>query len=187
MNKYVRAAICVPFGAVKMFWTKLFHPKNFKAPLICLVSPYTEITMDHGAKLSIGKVFKMRDGAKIRVRKGGVCVIGSNTSINSNNIIVCHDSVIIGDNCWFSPNVQIYDHDHDFRANGGLDAMKYRTGPVKIGSNVWIGADTVILRDTEIGDNCVIGAGSVIKGYFPANSVVVQKRGTEILPIEFNA
>lgn len=180
MNKYVKALVCAPCGAIKMAWTKLLHIRNFSAPLVCLVSPHSEITMDNGAELRIGRHFKMRDGAKIKVRKGGKCVIGDNTSINSNNMIICHENIEIGANCQFSPNVQVYDHDHDFRDADGIGAMKYKTSPVKIGNNVWIGANTVILRGTNIGDNCVIGAGSVIKGIFPASSVVIQKRSTEI-------
>lgn len=180
MNKYVRAIVCVPCGMMKMAWIKLFHMRSFDGPVISLVSPHTEITMDNGAELRIGRNFKMRDGAKIRVRKGGKCIIGNNTSINSNNMIVCHMRIEIGDNCQFSPNVQIYDHDHDFRDSGGLKAMKYKTGAVKIGNNVWIGANTVILRGTEIGDDCVVGAGSVIKGIFPSGSVIVQKRMEEV-------
>ncbi|MCR4612175.1 MAG: acyltransferase, partial [Lachnospiraceae bacterium] len=142
-----------------MVWTKLFHARTFSGPLICLVSPHTEITMDRGAELRIGSGFKMRDGAKIRVRKGASCKMGRNVSINSNNMIACHESIEIGNDVQFSPNVQIYDHDHDYRVDGGIKAGKFRTSPVKIGSNVWIGANTVILRGTEIGDNCIIGAG----------------------------
>ena len=58
--------------------------------------------------------------------------------------------------------------------------MQFKTAPVVIGSNVWIGANTVILRGTVIGDNCVIGAGCVVRGEIPANSVVTQKRETEL-------
>ena len=47
---------------------------------------------------------------------------------------------------------------------------------IEIGENVWVGANTVILRGTKIGNNCVIGAGSVIKGIIPANSIIIQKR-----------
>lgn len=176
MNKYVRAAACVPCGMLKMAWTKLFHFNAFSGPFISLVSPFTEITMDTGAELRIGKNFKMRDGAKIRVRQGGKCRIGNNSSVNTNNMIVCHESVEIGNDVQLSPNVQIYDHDHDFRAEGGVKAGKYKNAPVKIGNNVWIGANTVILRGTEIGDNCVIGAGCVIKGKYDAGSVILQKR-----------
>lgn len=180
MNKYVRAAVCVPCGMIKMTWTKLFHMRNFSGPIISLVSPHTEITMDGGSELRIGKNFKMRDGAKIRVRKGGKCIIGNNTSINSYNMIACHEQIEIGDNCQFSPNVQIYDHDHDFRDIDGLKAMKYKTAPIRIGNNVWIGANTVILRGTEIGDDSVVGAGSVIKGVFPSGTVIIQKKVTDI-------
>ena len=170
MNKYLRAAVCVPCGMVKMAWTKLFHFSSFSGPIISLVSPHTEITMDYGAELRIGKKFKMRDGAKIRVRKGAICVIGNNSSINSNNMIACHERIEIGDDVQLSPNVQVYDHDHDFRTEGGVKAGKFKTGAVKIGNNVWIGANTVILRGTEIGDNSVIGAGCVVKGIIPVVS-----------------
>ncbi len=180
MNKYVRAAVCVPCGMIKMVWTKRFHFSSFSGPAISLFSPHTEITMDNGAELRIGRNFKMRDGAKIRVRKGAVCIIGNNSSVNSNNMIVCHERIEIGDDVQLSPNVQIYDHDHDFSPEGGVKAGKYKTAPVKIGNNVWIGANVVILRGTEIGDNSVVGAGCVVKGTIPENSVVVQKRGEEI-------
>ena len=115
MNKYVRAAYCLPCGLIKIGWTKLFHGKDFKGPLRCLISPLTEITMDPTAKLIIEDNFKMRDGAKIRVRRNAVCIIGKNTSVNTNNMIACHERIEIGDNVQLSPNVQIYDHDHDFR------------------------------------------------------------------------
>ena len=180
MNKYVRASVCVPCGMIKMIWTKLWHPTSFSGPIISLVSPFSEITMDKGAHLSIGKRFKMRDGAKIRVRKGAICIIGDNSSVNSNNMIACRERIEVGNNVMFSPNVQIYDHDHDFKTAGGIKDGKYKTAPVKIGNNVWIGANTVILRGTEIGDNCVIGAGSVVKGEYKEGSVLIQKRKEEV-------
>ena len=180
MNKYVRAAYCVPCCMLKMMWTKLLHFRSFSGPIIGLVSPLSEITMDRGAELYVGKRFKIRDGAKIRVRKNAVCIIGNNSSVNSNNVIACHERIEIGDNVQLSPNVQIYDHDHDYKAKGGIKAGKYKTAPIKIGNNVWIGANTVILRGTEIGDNSVIAAGCVIKGSFPENSIIIQKRKTTI-------
>lgn len=180
MNRYLRALVVVPAGALKMGVNKLFHPKNFSGPAFCMVSPHTEITLDRGGRLSIGRGFKMRDGAKLRVRKGAECILGKNVSLNSNNMIVCHERIVLGDNIQLSPNVQIYDHDHDYRAEGGVAAMKFRTAPVEIGSNVWIGADSVILRGTKIGDNCVVAAGSVIRGEFPANSLIYQQRSTEV-------
>ena len=181
MNKYIHAAYCIPYGMLKMAWTKVFHFKNFRGPLISMISPLTELTLDYGGRLEIGDKFKMRDGAKIRVRKGAVCKIGANTSVNCNNMIACRERVIIGDNVQLSPNVQIYDHDHDYRAEGGVKAGKYRTAPIEIGNNVWIGANCVILRGSKIGDNCVIAAGTIVKGEYAANNLILQKRSVTIL------
>ncbi len=179
MNKYLRGLVVIPTGFLKTSLLKIFHPKGFKGIQLAQISPHTEITLEKGS-LRIGHGFKMRDGAKIRVRKDAVCTIGNNTSVNSNNIIVCRESITIGDGVELSPGVQIYDHDHDFRAEGGIHENKYKTAPVVIGNNVWVGANSIILRGTTIGDNCVIGAGCVVKGDYPSNTVIIQKRVTEV-------
>lgn len=179
MNKYIHAAYCVPFGMIKMTLIKIFHIKDFKGPRISMVSPMTEITLDRGGKLEIGENFKMRDGAKIRVRKEAVCKIGKNVSVNCNNMIACREKIIIGDDVQLGPNVQIYDHDHDFRVPGGIKSGKYKVDSVEIGNNVWIGANSIILRGSKIRDNVVIAAGSIVKGEVPTGVVFVQKRVNE--------
>ena len=180
MNKYVRAVGVVSVGAVKMAWTKLFHMKSFRGPLLCMISPFSEILLENKAKLDIGKMLKLRDGGKIRVRKGASLVIGDNVSIGSNSMIVCRDSITIGSDVKLAANVQIYDHDHDFYAKDGIKAGKYKKAPIVIGNNVWIGCNSVILRGTIIGDNAVIAAGSIVKGVVPENCVCIQKRIDEI-------
>lgn len=75
-----------------------------------------------------------------------------------------------------SPNVLIYDHDHNFKVKDGLKNLVYTSSPVIIGNNVWIGANSVILRGTEVGDNSVIAAGSVVKGKIPKGTLVIQQR-----------
>jgi acetyltransferase-like isoleucine patch superfamily enzyme len=45
-------------------------------------------------------------------------------------------------------------------------------GKIVIGNNVFIGINCTILPNTTISDNCIIGAGSVVRGKFPANSVI---------------
>ena len=178
MNKYCRAAVCVPLGVIKIAFTKLFHMKTFHASPICMLSPFSEISLDYGGELKIERGFKMRDGAKVRVRKSGKCEIGKKVSLNSGNVIACYEKITIGNDVQFGPNVLIYDHDHDFRTDGGLSAMKYVTAPVEIGNNVWIGANCVILRGSKIGDNCVVAAGTVVKGEYKANQIIYNQRET---------
>lgn len=177
MNKILRGFVVIPTGFFKTLFLKLFHLKSFKGVQFAQISPHTEITIT-GGKCTIGRGFKMRDGAKIRVRKGAVLSIGHNVSINSFNIIACRESISIGDGVEFSPNVQIYDHDHDFLAENGLKEKKYKCGKIIIGNNVWIGANSIILKGSIVGDNSVIAAGSVVKGVVPPNTVFIQKRDT---------
>ncbi len=181
MNKYIRALVVLPTGFLKMGLLKIGRGKNFSGPMLCQVSPLSEITFDRGGELHIGPGFKMRDGAKLRVRRGAKCSMGKNVSLNASNVITCRERITLGNDVTLSPNVQIYDHDHDYACEGGVAAGRFKTSPVDIGSNVWIGANCVILRGTKIGDNCVIGANTVVKGDIPANSVVYQERRNRII------
>ena len=56
--------------------------------------------------------------------------------------------------------------------------------PIKVGNNVFIGYNTVMLRGAEIGDNCIIGAGSVVSGKIPPNSVAAGVPAKVIKTIE---
>ena len=183
MNKYFRACVVIPAGLIKTLFLKILHPHCFSGVQLAQISPFTEITLERGAVLKIGKKFKMRDGAKIRVRKGAELVIGDNVSLSSFSVITCRHSIFIGNDVEFSPNIQLYDHDHDFRDKNGLRSNKFIKSKIKIGNNVWIGANSIILRGSCIGDNSVVAAGSVIKGDIPPNSVVVQKKTNTIYEV----
>ena len=112
---------------------------------------------------------------------GGKIVFGDQVGIGRNNIIVSQEKIIIGEGTILTPNVFIYDHDHEFDCNTGVKVKDYRRERVEIGKNCWIGANTVILRGTVIGDNCLVGAGCVLKGTYPAGSKIIQKRQTTII------
>lgn len=178
MNNIMRATIEVPCGVLKAILNNL--KRNVFINPMCAIAPFAEITIDMESNVIIGKKLRVRSGAHIRVRKNAKLIIGNNTFINHNCIITCRDRIEIGSNVQFSPNVMIYDHDHDFRTEGGIKTMKYKTSPIFIGNNVWIGSNSVILRGAKIGDDVVIGAGSVIKGEIPPGAVLIQKRVSEI-------
>lgn len=184
MNRIFRFLVDVPSGLVKSTLKNLLGRNNISISPYCAIAPSAELTIERDAEVTIQKRFRMRSGAHLIVRKGGKLFIGENTSINHNCFVVCHENIIIGNDVQFSPNVLVYDHDHDYLTEGGIKAMKYKNAPVIIGDNVWIGANTVILRGTEIGDNVIIGAGSIVKGRIPTGSVYYQKRETTIRTIQ---
>ena len=176
MKKYIRGIIYILFSLLKFSFIKIFHFLEFRFTLLNLFSPFTEVDLDKGAFLILKKSVKAKSGVKIKVRKGARVEIGEKTSFNHGCMIVSHNNIIIGNDVQFGPNVFLYDHDHDFRKKDGLKNLEYKSAPIIIGNNVWVGANVVILRGTTIGDNCVIGAGAVIKGAYSSNSIIVQKR-----------
>ena len=132
--------------------------------------------------MAFGKNFVMKQGVYLATVNGGKITIGNNVSINRNCILVCHDSITIGDNCAIAPNVVFYDHDHKFGENGLEDGFK--TAPIVIEKNCWIGAGVTILRGTYIGEGSVIGAGAVVKGQIPPHSLVTSNREMLITSIK---
>lgn len=75
--------------------------------------------------------------------------------------------ISVGDNVTFSVNVKILAHDASTVKTGAHTKI----GIVKIGDNVFIGANSVVLCNTRIGNNVIIGAGSVVTKDIPSNSV----------------
>ena len=178
MRRVFGNLISVIFSFIKFFFIKLFHWNNFSYKMVERFSPNVVIEIGRKAKLSLGKCVRVHSDSKIKVRKCSKCTIGDNVKINYNCMIICHNSINIGSGSEFGPSVYIYDHDHKFNKDHGVISDKFNTEPIVIGKNVWIGANTVILKGTKIGDNCVIGAGSIIKGDYPSGSVIIQKRET---------
>lgn len=180
MKKYIRSVISMSFSFCKFTGLKLLHFKKFYYSPLVVFSPFTEIELGKNSYLKISRMVKARSGVKVKVRERARVEIGKGTSFNHGCMIVSHEEIVIGNNVQFGPNVLVYDHDHDFRIKDGLSKLKYRSSPVVIGNNVWIGANVVILRGTIIGDNCVIGAGSIIKGKYGKNSIIIQKKEENI-------
>lgn len=140
--------------------------------------PGAKIKISSNSSMSIKKGFIMQSNTNLAAVDGGIIDIGCNVFINYNSIIVARDKVNIGNNCAIGPNVCIYDHDHKFDKNGKNKG--FNTSEVVIGSNVWIGASAIILRGTVIGDNSVIGAGCIVSGVIPPNSLVTNSRELNI-------
>lgn len=140
------------------------------------------IEVGRNASAKIGSYNQNREKVYIGVIGDGNLSIGDHCFFNINSSITCLEKVVIGDNCKFGNNLVIVDHDHNFRAHGNYtkDNPEFISSPIIIGNNVWVGANVTILRGSTIGDNCVIGAGSIVYGNIPSNSVFVQKRESKI-------
>jgi acetyltransferase-like isoleucine patch superfamily enzyme len=91
-----------------------------------------------------------------------VLKIGSNTSINYRTVISVECMVSIGDNCLIAEETKIFDnnsHSIDYR---NRRMTNKDAGPIVIENDVWIGMNSIILKNVTIGKGAVVAAGSVV-------------------------
>ena len=118
--------------------------------------------------------------APFYVDYGNNIYFGNNCEVNMNCTFLDDNRIVIGDNALIAPNVQIYTAFHPTNTadrfgpsqpDGSFAFCKTQTAPVTIDNNVWIGGGAILLPGVQIGDNVVIGAGSVVTKDIPANTV----------------
>ena len=108
----------------------------------------------------------------LRANWGKHTHLGKQVYANFNLTLVDDTDIHIGDYVMIAPNVTIATAGHPIEPE-----LRKRVGqfnmPIRIGNNVWIGANAVVLPGVTIGENSVIGAGSVVTKDIPENVVAV--------------
>lgn len=99
-------------------------------------------------------------------------VIGNNVSFSRRITIYCAGGISIGNNCLFGSDILVTDENHGLLPVGEYRDNPLHVEPITIGSNVWVGDKAIILPGVEIGDNSIIGSGSVVTKSIPSNVIV---------------
>lgn len=171
----------------KIFARKMFDPRSQElrgikhtAHLAC--QKYNALDEFDPARPSIIKEFIGKIGktyyfqGPIQFNYGCHTYIGENFFANFNLMVMDDTRIYIGDNVCFGPNVSLMATTHPLIAQErmGLDKNGQTTmaeygDEIHIGNNVWIACNATILGGVHIGDNVVIGAGSVVTKDIPDN------------------
>lgn len=96
--------------------------------------------------------------------------MGDNCYANHNLTILDCAKVKFGNNVFIAPNCGFYTATHPIHQEERNTMLEFAL-PITIGNNVWFGANVTVLPGVQIGDNCVIGAGSVVTKNIPSNVV----------------
>ena len=132
---------------------------SFLSNLVGLYSKTIIVTRAPEAYIRIGDNVGM-SGVTIYARKG--IEIGENTAIGGNTKILDND---------FHP-IEAETRNKLLMDKNGGDSDLIPAKPIKIGKNCFIGCNAIILKGSELGDGCVVGAGAVVSGKFEPNSVI---------------
>jgi len=108
-----------------------------------------------------------------RASENSGIVLGDGVQVNPNVFIDGSGGVEIGANTLIATNVVILSSSHNIDASAPVSRSGKKFKPVRIGKDVWIGANAVILFGKSIGDGAVIGAGAVVTKDVPPRKVVV--------------
>ncbi len=123
---------------------------------------------------SIGRIFYFQ--GPLQFNYGCHTFIGENFFANFNLVVMDDARVFIGDNVCIGPNVSLLATNHPLLpqerlglSEEGRMTMAEFAEDIHIGNNVWIAANVAVLGGVHIGDNVVIGAGSVVTEDIPDN------------------
>lgn len=157
---------------------KLFR-RTIKFNGYCVIFPFSDskIVLESGVINSspTSNMLGLWQRTIIIARYGGMIEIGEGFGI-SGTTIYSTSSITIGKNATIGANCKIVDNDfHPLdpeQRRQGLNEQYTKRAPIKIGDNCFIGMNSIILKGTTIGNNVVVGAGSVVHGTFPDNCII---------------
>jgi acetyltransferase-like isoleucine patch superfamily enzyme len=170
------------------WWQEAIPPNvHFGAGFYCESAQiFRKLRSRRDDAVSLGDYVSCYAGCSFAIGENGRCTVGDFTLMNG-ALVMAEELIEIGSYCLISWNVGIADSDfHPIdpaeRRRDALALAPYykerpprppiRTAPVRIGDNVWIGMNAVILKGVTIGDNSVIAAGSVVSKSVAANTIV---------------
>ena len=171
-------------GLIEKMMSGELYDANYNEPLLALRDRCQDLCHDYNrlrptdlkARDSLIREILGRTGQRLQVIQPFFCDYGFNIEVgeeffaNTNLVILDEAKVTFGDHVFIAPNCAFYTAGHPTDARQRREGLEY-SRPIKVGNNVWIGGNVVVLPGVTIGDNCVIAAGSIVTHDIPANTL----------------
>lgn len=140
----------------------------------CLLNKIPITVFGNGNRVVIGEKVRVLGGSILCDGQNCTINIGRETSIQSAHINAQeHSEIRIGERCMFSANIVVRTSDshtiYDVNTKKRLNPAK----SVTIGNHVWLAASVYVLKGVTLGDNSIIGTGSIVTHDVPENSIAV--------------
>ncbi len=112
-------------------------------------------------------------GTRISINPHGKLRFGNQFYNSAKMQIVCNNCIEIGDDCIISWDTLIMDTDLHETKNTRFGSINNKDGYIYIGHHVWLAARATILKDTRIGNGCIVGAGALVSGDFNEDNTLI--------------
>ena len=175
----IKALLLILYNWIRIALGKLFHPGRFRVHWMQRISPKCSLKLFGKGKLEIGRNCDISPYCDLEVHGNGVLKIGDGCYFNRFCMISAQENVTIGERCMFGPGVKVFDNNHKHSPEEGV-SPELTTSPITIGDRCWICSDAVILKGVRIGNNCVVGAGCVVREDLPDGTVVTLTQEMEV-------
>jgi acetyltransferase-like isoleucine patch superfamily enzyme len=162
----VARAAGIWFGA-RRAWYRLRYPRCTFGPGVLIIG---RLRIRQGTTVRLGAHCRVRQ--RVIINGGGTVEVGAHSLLNG-CWIQARQRVSVGEWTLLSDcGITDTDH-HNLPPNVRHDRPGPRvTAPVRLGRNVWIGAGALLLKGADVGEDSVVGAGSVLRGTVPAGVLV---------------
>lgn len=158
---------------IALYWRakEIMHDFNASRPNIERMKHFHQLVPQCGEQVWVEPPFFCEYGSHIRIGKGSY--ININCFFQDCGLITVGNHALIGPGVQFCTATHPTDSRERIRTDEHSGESSYitSTAPISIGHRVWIGANATILGGVVIGDDCVIGAGSVVTRSIPAGSI----------------
>ena len=134
----------------------------------------THVTSTGVEAIRLGDDVSVMAGCFLYAHDSECLQIGSGASLNHNvTLTASNGRIVIGDDALIGPNVVVRAANHEYSdIDRPIRVQGHRFGVVEIGNDVWIGANAVVTSGARIGDQAIVGAGSVVTGDVPPRAIV---------------
>ncbi len=137
----------------------------------CKIHADASVDASRSRGVRLGDKVTLNRYAYVQGGDGGVR-LGDRVEINNFSIVNGTGGVDIGDDTLVGPGVRIISYQHRFAHGATIRSQPAEALPIRIGRDVWLGANCVILAGVTIGDGAVVAAGALVREDVPPNAVV---------------
>jgi acetyltransferase-like isoleucine patch superfamily enzyme len=138
-----------------------------------LIPPDTQANWPH--QLRFGTACHLEDGIAFKFadswKPGPSIVFGDRVYLGRHAEFNITDRLEVGDDALIAAGCRFVDHDHGIALGVPMNQQDGPKAAIRVGRDVWIGANAVILKGVTIGDGAIVGAGAVVTKSVPANEI----------------